>query len=630
MDIIDIMLARALTPQGQTDSYVAKANAAATKAEQAKQSAEEAIASVTEAADDIAQKQEEATNLLGTAQETLEAAQAAISAIEESGSTLDVAAVDDEVKKLTLTLSSINNSNNIAREIKVKYPDNSTKTLSNVVKYYTSTGNNEDGTMTQKAITAVLNNAGSGSGSGSSIHIGTGNAGEFTIIDENGNIVASGISADEMMISLMKTGNFTFANTVGLQIDYLNSTVTRTQEAANYTMGNDFNKYPMYGGRARCNVADDGTITAFYGDEDFAEDGSNGQVMVYQPKFYYSRIPIAVENNAIQKELIILSPSAHPGFKLHPAFKNENGEEVDYILYSAYEGSTYDVSEGSYNLTDNANVDFNSDKLASVSGAKPITSENKNITLENAEKLAANRGSGWHLSTLLTESANQFLQLVEYGTANSQEAVEAGIVDIQDTANKNCASLTGSTSTIGNYTGAAAQTMNEKSGVYNTYTVAGRRAISYRGIENPWGNTWKYLSGAVVKGSGAANGGTLYLEKDGNEINTGIVLPNTIGYQSAFGYSFSFDYLFIPVASEGNDKTPIGDKAWIKENINETRALAYGGSWMSSTNSGMFCYAFDQKLDAGARTLNARLTYTPQVNSIYQNNILKWKNYMGV
>jgi len=54
MDIIDIMLARALTPQGQTDSYVAKANAAATKAEQAKQSAEEAIASVTEAADDIA------------------------------------------------------------------------------------------------------------------------------------------------------------------------------------------------------------------------------------------------------------------------------------------------------------------------------------------------------------------------------------------------------------------------------------------------------------------------------------------------------------------------------------------------------------------------------------------------
>jgi len=33
MDIIDIMLARAMTPQGKTETYVAKANAAAAKAE---------------------------------------------------------------------------------------------------------------------------------------------------------------------------------------------------------------------------------------------------------------------------------------------------------------------------------------------------------------------------------------------------------------------------------------------------------------------------------------------------------------------------------------------------------------------------------------------------------------------
>jgi len=28
--------------------------------------------------------------------------------------------------------------------------------------------------------------------------------------------------------------------------------------------------------RMRCNVADDGTITAFYGDNNYREDGSNG------------------------------------------------------------------------------------------------------------------------------------------------------------------------------------------------------------------------------------------------------------------------------------------------------------------------------------------------------------------
>jgi hypothetical protein len=41
-------------------------------------------------------------------------------------------------------------------------------------------------------------------------------------------------------------------------------------------MGTDFNKYSMYGGRMRCNVADNGTITAFYGDNNYKEDGSNG------------------------------------------------------------------------------------------------------------------------------------------------------------------------------------------------------------------------------------------------------------------------------------------------------------------------------------------------------------------
>jgi len=55
-------------------------------------------------------------------------------------------------------------------------------------------------------------------------------------------------------------------------------------------MGSSFDKYAMYGGRVRCNVADNGTINAFYGEEGYRDDGSNGMVMVYQPKFYYKRI----------------------------------------------------------------------------------------------------------------------------------------------------------------------------------------------------------------------------------------------------------------------------------------------------------------------------------------------------
>jgi hypothetical protein len=36
------------------------------------------------------------------------------------------------------------------------------------------------------------------------------------------------------------------------------------------------------------------------------------------------------------------------GFKLHPAFYDEDGNEIDYYLTSAYEGSLYDVSESLY------------------------------------------------------------------------------------------------------------------------------------------------------------------------------------------------------------------------------------------------------------------------------------------
>ena len=73
---------------------------------------------------------------------------------------------------------------------------------------------------------------------------------------------------------------------VGLCVDYKNKTFKRLAGAYGKTAGTDFDVFPMYGGRKRCNVSDDGTINAYYGDENYIEDGTNGQVMVYQPAFY--------------------------------------------------------------------------------------------------------------------------------------------------------------------------------------------------------------------------------------------------------------------------------------------------------------------------------------------------------
>ena len=82
---------------------------------------------------------------------------------------------------------------------------------------------------------------------------------------------------------------------LGLQVDYRNKTFKRLAGATNLTPGTDFDRFSMYGGRRRCNVADDGTINAWYGDESYTEDGSNGQVMIYQPKFYYLVCPVVYD-----------------------------------------------------------------------------------------------------------------------------------------------------------------------------------------------------------------------------------------------------------------------------------------------------------------------------------------------
>jgi hypothetical protein len=79
-----------------------------------------------------------------------------------------------------------------------------------------------------------------------------------------------------LISSLINSGTYVAREAVGLEIDYAGKAVSRIQEAVGLNMGTDFNNYIMYGGRMRCNVADDGTITAFYGDANYKEDGSNG------------------------------------------------------------------------------------------------------------------------------------------------------------------------------------------------------------------------------------------------------------------------------------------------------------------------------------------------------------------
>jgi hypothetical protein len=441
---------------------------------------------------------------------------------------------------------------------------------------------------------------------------------------------------------------YTDGDIVGLQVDYENKSFTRLAGATSLTAGSDFDKFAMFGGRKRCNVADDGTITAWYGDSNFVEDGSNGQVMVYQPKFYYRVVPLKLESQTdgvgyhLRKANYYVSATPKVGFKLHPAFYDSNGEEIDYIFLSAYEAALWDADAGSDGtgawITDNMNysaqtVKTATDKLGSIAGCQPISY----ITSPNLETLAKNRGDGWHNDLIKAESANQMLMIIEMGMMNLQTAIANGVVSISDNSSYNCSSPTGSTSSIGNGTGQADSTTDYTG---TAQTANGKTSITYRGVENPWGNIWKFAYGINIYGNGSQKGGIPYICTDynfaesknsGNYESAGFTLANASGYISAMGYgSEDYDWLFMPSETTGNSSIPVGDYFYVAANLNGYEIVLLGGSWRIGVGaSGAFSWNVDVGVGNRSRGICGRLVYVPtKDNTTYAAAITAWKQKM--
>ena len=428
---------------------------------------------------------------------------------------------------------------------------------------------------------------------------------------------------------------YTDEDIVGLCVDYENKTFKRLAGAVNLSQEADFDKFAMYGGRKRCNVSDDGTITAYYGDENYAEDGSNGQVMVYQPAFYYKVVPLKLEKNTdsgigyhLRKANYYVSSKPKSGFKLHPAFYDENGNAINYILFSADEGSMYDVSAKAY-VNDNVDESItyeDGDLLCSVAGKKPISGLRQGIgTKQNLETMAQNRGAGWHLETIKATSANQILMIIELGIMNSQTGIGRGVVDIPNNASYNCSSLTGSTADLGNGTGQATSTVNEIGGTQTAYTENGKVSVTYRGIENPWSNIFKHIQGINVWGDGSMGGGQPYIANDFNFAESkktdnykpvGFTLPNENGFIKAMGYgSEEYDWLFMPSEIGGTSALPVGDACYVNTNLSDYKIALLGGSWSSNIIAGSFYWNYSTNIGYRNRIIGGRLVYVPTAKS---------------
>ena len=435
---------------------------------------------------------------------------------------------------------------------------------------------------------------------------------------------------------------------VGVQVDYRNKTFKRIAGAVNLTAGADFDRFSMFGGRRRCNVADDGTIVAWHGDPDYKEDGTMGQVMVYQPKFYYLVCPVVYDpietgiGYHLRKANYYVSEKPRAGFRLHPAFYDANGNEIDYFLTSAYEGSIWDADGNAYLLQDEQVMNAGGDKFSSISGARPASGSTQGLTRTAIEQMAQNRGANWHGDLIKQVSAEQMLMIIEMGMMNLQTAIAQGVVSLPWTTGSDTtssyAAATGSTASLGNGTGRAEKTTTYEGGVAKEYTVDGKTSVCWRGKENFWGNIWKFVYGINIWGNGKMGGGQPYICSDfnfaenknsGNYEGAGFTATNVAGYISAMGYSTICDWLFIASECTGNSSLPVGDYTYITQNLNGYRIAQLGGYWINGGSAGGFYWSLNNGVGTRDRTIGGRLVYIPTRDSAeYTAAIASWKEQM--
>ena len=360
-------------------------------------------------------------------------------------------------------------------------------------------------------------------------------------------------------------------NTAGVEWEVAQSTkMTRLGTTVNKTAGSDFDSIYPWSEMKLCNVNDDGEITAYIGDSGFKRDGTNGQVMVKIPKFYYRH----VYGEAAKKHQFWISEHPISGFKLHPAFIRA-GVEKPYVLLGAYKAGEI--------------VDDGKTKLTSVSGAIPAVDRNINTFRTQAQ----NRGTGWEIVDALTRNAVALLYLVEYADTNSQSAIGAGVTDSTNTAaiaSGGCDYLVGASG--------------------NAVGKTGKVSVSYRGLEDLWGNVWEFVDGINIKADYrlyVADHGFASDVFDEPYTDAGFNLPGTNSWVNNFACSAGADWLLMPSAV-GASSGYIPDYYY---QATGNRVAVVGGHWTSGLRAGLFCWSVSYTSSNAALTVGARLLLIP-------------------
>lgn len=361
----------------------------------------------------------------------------------------------------------------------------------------------------------------------------------------------------------------------------------------------------------RCVLNADGSVNYYLSPTDSTKkadgtpanlDGSDGNVMVEIPKFYFKH---SLTGN-VNSWKIRTTPFAE--YVLHPAFIKA-GVEVPYRYLGAYDACYWDATDSTYksglNLDDmTANLDLANDKLASVSGVYPLVG----VTRAECRSLAANNGAGWHQLDFALWSAIQMLYLTEYADFNTQAELGAGNTGASYLVSSSSQtdsphSVAGKSNALGNASTDA--TSGASSATRDT------AYMSYRGIENWYGNCWAWADGINVNVSATGN---VHVTNDYTDFADGTATGHTLlssAFPTATGYIQNIlntgAYFLSSDNTGGSSTTYLTDQHFASASA--SRVVRVGGSAAYGAIAGGFCLASSDGAGSAHRFVGARLAY---------------------
>lgn len=348
-------------------------------------------------------------------------------------------------------------------------------------------------------------------------------------VSDNSTKVATTAYVQKELDLLRPSGSTIYTGAYGLNWDETNDTYMRTG-VNNFTAIQSLMR--------RCVLNADGTVNYYLDpynsnykvDGSLAKlDGTDGNVMVEVPKFYY-KYNYNTISGVVHEHSISLTPDA--GYTVHDAWVR-GGVEVDYRYYPAYLG----YSSGG--------------KLLSRSGVYPTVSQ----TRAQFRTLARANGAGWEQIDFLLYEAITLLAIIEYGTMNIQSALGQGRTALSEGTwvNGSYIGINGLSNSLGNGSGNVTYTGDADD------AAADGSFMSYRGCENFFGNVWRFVDGINCQGNMAK---LVYLNQhpatyaddvfDGDYVSIGVTTANASGYTRTLGNTRKG---FIPVSVSGGSSS---------------------------------------------------------------------------